>query len=650
MKIKILQPQAIHELGQRGNQEDSIYPVLGAATTDDCLFVLCDGMGGHSKGEVASGTVCEAIGHYFRENVNPGDVMRDESFYKALEYAYRQLDIKDDNSSKKMGTTLTFLYFHRGGCTAAHIGDSRVYHLRPATDTILYKSRDHSLVYELYQAGEISFDDMKTHPQKNVITRAMQPGEEARVKPDIVHITDIKPDDYFYICSDGMLEEMEDDELLSILNNNESDEEKRQQLIEATKNNKDNHSAYLIHIAEVVGEMSDSRLLNDEQTSHWNAVNIRPIANDVQLVINDVPFSEANKLADSEATQPMPNQQKPQQPASGAPQGAPQGPRPQQAPQGPPPHRPQGPQQPPQGGPRPQGPQQPPQGGPRPQGPQQPPQGPRPQGPQQPPQGGPRPQGPQQPPQGQRPQGPQQPQQGRRPQGPQQPPQGGPRPQGPQQPQQGPQQPGKPAGAVAPQGQPMVQKGAEGPVKPAAVPPAAVPPAAKAEPEKKGSPMRLVLILVLAALLAAAGYMGYKYWQESQDAKQAKEDTENIQLPQRDNDEESTSSSSSSTPTQQRVVVKEQQQSQPQAQPQARPAQQSQARQAQSQQNHSATARDAAKKSQTSTDHSGEAKKAADKAQERREAAKGNTHQPSVSTPTTKETPGNPQNQRRREE
>ena len=591
MKIKILQPQAIHELGQRGNQEDSIYPVLGAATTDDCLFVLCDGMGGHSKGEVASGTVCEAIGHYFRENVNPGDVMRDESFYKALEYAYRQLDIKDDNSSKKMGTTLTFLYFHRGGCTAAHIGDSRVYHLRPATDTILYKSRDHSLVYELYQAGEISFDDMKTHPQKNVITRAMQPGEEARVKPDIVHITDIKPDDYFYICSDGMLEEMEDDELLSILNNNESDEEKRQQLIEATKNNKDNHSAYLIHIAEVVGEMSDSRLLNDEQTSHWNAVNIRPIANDVQLVINDVPFSEANKLADSEATQPMPNQQKPQQPASGAPQGAPQGPRPQQAPQGPPPHRPQGPQQPPQGGPRPQGPQQPLQGGPRPQGPPQPPPG------------GPRPQGPQQPPQGPRPQGPQQPPQG-------------PRPQGPQQPPKGPQQPGKPAGAVAPQGQPMVQKGAEGPVKPAAVPPAAVPPAAKAEPEKKSSPMRLVLILVLAALLAAAGYMGYKYWQESQDAKQAKEDTENIQLPQRDNDEESTSSSSSSTPTQQRVVVKEQQQSQPQARP-AQP----QASPAQSQKNRPATTREAANKSQTSTDHSGEAKKAADKAQKRQEKA-----------------------------
>ena len=175
MKINILQPVAIHELGARDNQEDSIYPVLGAAGVDDRLFVLCDGMGGHSLGEVASGTVCEAFGKYFKENVKPGEVLRDETFMRALEYAYRSLDTHDNNDTKKMGTTLTFMYFHSGGCTVAHIGDSRIYHARPSQGKLLYKSRDHSLVYELYQAGEISFDEMRTHPQKNVITRAMQP-------------------------------------------------------------------------------------------------------------------------------------------------------------------------------------------------------------------------------------------------------------------------------------------------------------------------------------------------------------------------------------------------------------------------------------------------------------------------------------------
>ncbi|MBR4715364.1 MAG: serine/threonine protein kinase [Bacteroidales bacterium] len=173
--------------------------------------------------------------------------------------------------------------------------------------------------------------------------------------------------------------------------------------------------------------------------------------------------------------------------------------------------------------------------------------------------------------------------------------------------------------------------------------------APQTEQKKNGLPRVVIFVLVLAALLAAAGYMGYKYWQASQDAIQAQEDTESIQLAQPDNGEAPTSSSSSSTPTQQRVVVKEQQQSQPQTKSQSRPAQPSQARPAQSQQNRSATARDAAKKSQTSTDHSGEAKKAGDKAQERRETAKGNT-QPTVSTTSTTEKPSNQPTQRRREE
>ena len=167
--------------------------------------------------------------------------------------------------------------------------------------------------------------------------------------------------------------------------------------------------------------------------------------------------------------------------------------------------------------------------------------------------------------------------------------------------------------------------------------------APQTEQKKNGLPRVVIFVLVLAALLAAAGYMGYKYWQASQDAIQAQEDTESIQLAQPDNGEAPTSSSSSSTPTQQRVVVKEQQQSQPQTKSQSRPA---------SKPAQSTNSRESSKK-QTTTDHSGEAKKAAnkaaDKAQERRDAAKGNT-QPSVSTPSTTEKPGNQQSQRRREE
>ena len=194
-----------------------------------------------------------------------------------------------------MGTTLCLLYFHQGGLTAAHIGDSRIYHIRPKENRILYQSRDHSLVYDLYQAGEISYEEMRTSPQKNIITRAIQPGEESRVRPAIVHIADIQPGDFFYICSDGMLEQMSNDELCRLLSTDGSDEKKRMQLIAATSDNKDNHSAYLIHIKEVMREAGDNMLLDDEQTSKDNALNIRPQSqsDDVSIVSRPTPKPQA---------------------------------------------------------------------------------------------------------------------------------------------------------------------------------------------------------------------------------------------------------------------------------------------------------------------------------------------------------------------
>lgn len=274
MKYRLSTPQAIYELGQRDNQEDAIYPRLGEASYKSRLFLVCDGMGGHEHGEVASNAVADAMSKYIHENFSADEVVTDTMLYSALEKAYQELDMHDSGEARKMGTTLTLLYMHRGGVMVAHMGDSRIYHLRPATGEILYISRDHSLVMDLYQAGEISREEMHTSPKKNVITRAMTPGIDNRSKVDVVHITDIKPDDYFFLCSDGMLEQMADSELLSIISDNTTDEEKRDILVTATINNKDNHSAYLIHVLEVVSEAMDAAQPNDEKTSRFNAVNI----------------------------------------------------------------------------------------------------------------------------------------------------------------------------------------------------------------------------------------------------------------------------------------------------------------------------------------------------------------------------------------
>ena len=308
MNIKLYPPQAIYELGHRSNQEDSIFPLLGNATTDDRLFVLCDGMGGHERGEVASSAICQGLADFFQKEINADEILPDEKFLDALEYAYQQLDAKDNGSFRKTGTTMTMLYFHRGGCTAAHIGDSRIYHVRPSSRTILYKSRDHSLVFELYQMGEIGYDEMKTHPRKNQISRAMIPGADNRQEADIVHITDIQPDDYFLICSDGVLESMDDKEILDWLEADANDEEKCKELVKATNGNDDNHSAYLVHVKDVIAEPNDENLLNDEQSVRFNAINIHPVMqerndDDVKIVVPAQPVipSASKRSASSKA-------------------------------------------------------------------------------------------------------------------------------------------------------------------------------------------------------------------------------------------------------------------------------------------------------------------------------------------------------------
>ena len=131
MKFKI-KAYSLQELGQRANQEDSLFPALGKSTSDDRLFVLCDGMGGHEKGEVASATVCETISCVILSTWHPDEALSDELFQQALSSAFDALDAKDNGEERKMGTTLTFLCLHANGATVAHNGDSRIYQLRPA--------------------------------------------------------------------------------------------------------------------------------------------------------------------------------------------------------------------------------------------------------------------------------------------------------------------------------------------------------------------------------------------------------------------------------------------------------------------------------------------------------------------------------------
>ena len=269
MKIELYPPLSIHEIGQRENQEDSIIQ------WDNRLFVLCDGMGGHEKGEVASQTICQSLVTWFENNIKPDKPFCDDQLREAIEFAYTELDKYADDNPRQMGTTLTLLYLGSKGITAAHMGDSRIYHIRPDVG-VLYQSRDHSLVFDLFQAGEITYEQMATFPQKNIVTRAMTPGENNRMRSDIIHITDIQPNDYFYMCSDGMMEKMTNNELLTLFSADMDDKMKVGQLKMATNQNFDNHTAWIIHIKNAIKEENDDQFENEERTSRINAINILP--------------------------------------------------------------------------------------------------------------------------------------------------------------------------------------------------------------------------------------------------------------------------------------------------------------------------------------------------------------------------------------
>lgn len=253
MEYKI-KAYSIWEKGKRPNQEDSIYPSMGKVTDEDRLFILCDGMGGHEHGEVASATVCDVISKYIQEHYKYDKPFTKDDFNQALEVAYEELDKKDTDEVKKMGTTLTFLMLNPGGALVAHIGDSRVYHVRPSEQKILFQTRDHSLVNDLLEVGELTPETAKTYPRKNVITRAIQPHQEQHARADFKEITDIKAGDYFLLCSDGMLEQLENHNIINILSDSESsDKDKVTIMKDVSRDSKDNHSAQLIHIVEVAG-------------------------------------------------------------------------------------------------------------------------------------------------------------------------------------------------------------------------------------------------------------------------------------------------------------------------------------------------------------------------------------------------------------
>jgi protein phosphatase len=251
MYITIKKPFSISETGKRTNNEDSIYPNDDRGTVDDRLFLVCDGVGGSHKGEVASSVACDSIQTYFDSFLDTEEKIDPEFIRKAIRYTEIRFDdyIKDNPTANGMATTLCLLYLSPDRIYLTHAGDSRIYQFRKGN--IIFKTEDHSLVESMVKSGQINPEEARKHPRRNVIYKAIQ-GSKAPLDLDVVQITDIQPDDRFLVCTDGVMEALSDNELSDLFSKNDSPEE----TLATIKNHcndqsRDNYSAYLITINEV---------------------------------------------------------------------------------------------------------------------------------------------------------------------------------------------------------------------------------------------------------------------------------------------------------------------------------------------------------------------------------------------------------------
>lgn len=258
MKVILNQPYSFCQYGKRDNQEDCRFPDTDVPTGNAPFFLVCDGVGGSEKGEVASHTVCEAFGQALA-NTDWSQDFTNEDFLTALDYAYKSLANVADSSNSGMATTLTFAAFHGGGCTVAHIGDSRIYHIRP-NEGVLYRSEDHSLVNAMVHSGNLTPEEAVNHPDSNIITRyvsVVRRGQE-RSRATIMRLTDLLPGDYVFLCSDGVLHNVDDDRLTEILSSCVPDINKIREIASLSADSVDNNTAYLIPVKDVQKEGDDN--------------------------------------------------------------------------------------------------------------------------------------------------------------------------------------------------------------------------------------------------------------------------------------------------------------------------------------------------------------------------------------------------------
>ncbi len=200
-----------HQGRVRTSNEDSY-----AANPKNKIFVVADGMGGHAAGEIASQIAASTVEELVSTRRHSGNDLEETLRVAAQEANARIYETQRRKPELAgMGSTLTVLSFRDKMFFVAHVGDSRAYLLR---DGILDQlTRDHSLVWHLFESGVLRKDELSSHPQKNLITRSIGPHPQVEVD---VERGEAREGDIYLLCSDGLTDVLTDEHIRKILSEN----------------------------------------------------------------------------------------------------------------------------------------------------------------------------------------------------------------------------------------------------------------------------------------------------------------------------------------------------------------------------------------------------------------------------------------------
>lgn len=199
----------ISNRGSRPVNEDSVG--VGIYDKSSC-FILCDGLGGHGLGDVASSIAVKSFGSYFAS----GKTEPLEFFPEAFLLAQKNIIDRQqkENADSKMKTTLVSVIIENGHYTYAHIGDSRLYCFK--NGKIESRTLDHSVPQMLVRSGDISEEEIRFHPDRNKLLRALGEGDSA-LRYEIGEKCELEDNTAFLLCSDGFWEHITEDEMESAL-------------------------------------------------------------------------------------------------------------------------------------------------------------------------------------------------------------------------------------------------------------------------------------------------------------------------------------------------------------------------------------------------------------------------------------------------